>query len=79
MKTVVSSRGQIVVPKPIRDALGIRDGDILDVQESGARIILTRLERPTAEVSLGHFLLSAPRIGDLDVSVSREPADDLTL
>lgn len=79
MKTVVSSRGQIVVPKPIRDALGIRDGDILDVQESGTRIILTRLERPTAEVSLGHFLLSAPRIGDLDVSVSREPADDLTL
>jgi AbrB family looped-hinge helix DNA binding protein len=79
MKTVVSSRGQIVVPKPIRDALGIRDGDILDVQESGARIILTRLERPTAEVSLGHFLLSAPRIGDLDVSVSREPADDWTL
>jgi AbrB family looped-hinge helix DNA binding protein len=79
MKTVVSSRGQIVVPKPIRDALDIRDGDILDVQESGARIILTRLERPTAEVSLGHFLLSAPRIGDLDVSVSREPADDLTL
>jgi AbrB family looped-hinge helix DNA binding protein len=79
MKTVVSSRGQIVVPKPIRDALGIRDGDILDVQESGARIILTRLERPAADVSLGHFLLSAPRVGDLDVSVSREPAGDLKL
>jgi bifunctional DNA-binding transcriptional regulator/antitoxin component of YhaV-PrlF toxin-antitoxin module len=67
------------VPKPIRDALGIRDGDVLDVQENGARIMLTRLERPTADVSLGHFLLSAPRIGDIDVSVSRGPAGDLKL
>jgi AbrB family looped-hinge helix DNA binding protein len=79
MKTVVSSRGQIVVPKTIRDSLGIQEGDVLDVQENGTRIILTKLERPKADLSLGHFLLSAPRIGDLDISVSREPANDLKL
>lgn len=31
MKTTIDSAGRLVVPKPIRDALGLRGGEQLDV------------------------------------------------
>jgi antitoxin PrlF len=39
MKTTVSERGQITLPKAIRDGLGIRPGTIIDfVVENGAMV-----------------------------------------
>ena len=44
-KTKVSSKGQIVIPKEIRERLGIKPGTILNVKVEGSRIIL----EPTSE------------------------------
>ena len=54
IKTKVSSRGQIVIPKEIRDKLGIKPGTILNVSIEGKRIVLEpALEPPNIFVELG--------------------------
>jgi AbrB family looped-hinge helix DNA binding protein len=37
---VLSSKGQIVIPKDIRDALGLREGAKLEVALEGHRVVL---------------------------------------
>ena len=41
--TKLSSRGQVVIPKRIRDALALQEGDALAVVVQGDRIILRKL------------------------------------
>ena len=42
MKASVSEKGQITIPKPLRDCLGIRPGAILDVREEAGRLVATK-------------------------------------
>ena len=42
MKATVSEKGQVTIPKPIRDRLGIRPGEILDVREEGGRLVASK-------------------------------------
>ncbi len=47
METRVSTKGQVVLPGPIRRKLGLRAGDPLDARVDRGRIILTpRRARP---------------------------------
>jgi AbrB family looped-hinge helix DNA binding protein len=49
MMTKVSTKGQVVLPGPIRRRLGIRAGDPLDANVEAGRIVLTpRQKRPLA-------------------------------
>ena len=41
MQTKVSTKGQIVLPAPLRRRLGIRAGDPLDAEIEAGRIVLT--------------------------------------
>ncbi len=41
METRVSTKGQIVLPKPIRKRMGLRPGDPLDAKIESGRIVLT--------------------------------------
>ena len=41
MQTKVSTKGQIVLPQPIRRKLGIRVGDSLEIAVESDRIVLT--------------------------------------
>jgi AbrB family looped-hinge helix DNA binding protein len=41
METKVSTKGQVVLPSPIRRKLGLRTGDPLDARVEGGRIVLT--------------------------------------
>lgn len=41
-----SSKGQIVIPKEIRDALGIKPGSILNIRLENKRIILEPVSSP---------------------------------
>ena len=43
MKTTVSEKGQITIPKRLRDRLGLRPGTILDFEEAGGRLVGRRL------------------------------------
>lgn len=41
MKTKLSTKGQIVLPGPIRRSLGLQPGDSLDAKVQGGRVTLT--------------------------------------
>ena len=42
MKTTISEKGQITIPKAVRDRLGLRAGQVLEVKEERGRIVLTK-------------------------------------
>jgi antitoxin PrlF len=39
MRSVVSEKGQVTIPKPLRDRLGIRAGEVLDFEEEAGRLV----------------------------------------
>jgi AbrB family looped-hinge helix DNA binding protein len=43
MKTVVSEKGQVTIPKPIRDRLGIRAGQALDFRAEQGQLVATKV------------------------------------
>jgi AbrB family looped-hinge helix DNA binding protein len=42
MKTTISEKGQITIPKAVRERLGLRAGQVLDVKAEGGSIVLTK-------------------------------------
>jgi antitoxin PrlF len=42
MKTVLSEKGQITIPKPLRERLGLRPGQILEFDVKNGQLILTK-------------------------------------
>jgi len=42
----VTRKGQITIPKGIRDTLSIKEGDLLKVEEKDGRIIIEKLGIP---------------------------------
>lgn len=57
MRTTIDSAGRLVVPKAIRDRLGLRGGDAVEVEERGGRIEVTRPPRNVGLVEGEHGLL----------------------
>lgn len=45
MRTHVSAKGQVVIPKVVRETLALKQGDELDVSLDGTRIVLERTPR----------------------------------
>jgi AbrB family looped-hinge helix DNA binding protein len=52
MQTRVSTKGQVVLPGPIRRKLGIRAGDPLNVAVEKDRIVLTQPRKPKYEARI---------------------------
>ena len=52
MQTIVSTKGQVVLPKPILQKLGLRTGDPLDAEVEGGRIVLTPRRTRSREVKI---------------------------
>jgi len=52
MQTKVSTKGQVVLPSPLRRRLGIRAGDPLDANIEAGRIVLTprKKRRPPVKI-----------------------------
>ena len=42
MKAIVSEKGQITIPKALRIRLGIRAGQVLEVQEERGRLVMSK-------------------------------------
>jgi AbrB family looped-hinge helix DNA binding protein len=43
MKTTVSEKGQVTIPKPLRNRLGIRPGQVLDFREEKGHLAATKV------------------------------------
>ena len=51
--TKVTRNYQITIPAEIRRALGIKEGELLEVQLEGDRIVIQRLRRERKRLKLG--------------------------
>jgi len=52
METKVSTKGQVVLPGPLRRRLGIRAGDPLDANIEAGRIVLTPHRKDPRQVKI---------------------------
>jgi AbrB family looped-hinge helix DNA binding protein len=80
MEATVAERGQITLPKAVRDALGLTKGTTLTVELDGARIILRKNVDDAISRARGRFKLPAGTTTD-DVMRElrgRAPGDPLT-
>ena len=74
MKTVVSEKGQITIPKAVRTRLGIKPGQVLDVHEEGGRVVMSKLV-PADRVERVFGILKLERDTDRVIEALRGPAD----
>jgi len=44
MTAKVAERGQVTIPKSLRDRLGIRPGTVLEFTEEGGRLVAVKVE-----------------------------------
>ncbi len=64
MKTTIDAAGRIVVPKPLRDALGLRGGETLEIGLADGRI---EIEVPPLAVRLEDRGRGLVAVTDADV------------
>jgi AbrB family looped-hinge helix DNA binding protein len=74
MKSIVSEKGQITIPKPLRERLGIRAGQVLDFREKEGALVLRKMkeEDPIRKV---YGVLKTKRRTDQIIDALRGPAD----
>jgi AbrB family looped-hinge helix DNA binding protein len=79
MEATVAERGQITLPKAVRDALGLVKGTQLVVELDGARIILRKNVDDAVSRARGRFKLDGFASTDdaLRVIRGRAPGDPL--
>ncbi len=74
MKGVVGERGQVTIPKQLRDRLGIRPGEVLDFEEDAGRLVARKVtERDPVDAVYG--ILRLPASVDQLIEEMRGPAD----
>lgn len=72
MKAVVSEKGQVTIPKPLRDRLGIRPGQVLEFEAEDGRLIAVK-SAPTGDpVSRVYGILGRGRSTDEFMRLLRE-------
>ena len=57
MEAIVAERGQITLPKAVRDALGLTKGSVLKVELDGSRIVLRKNDDDAIPRVRGKFAL----------------------
>jgi antitoxin PrlF len=72
MKATLTSKGQITIPRVIRDRLHLRAGDVLDFDEDASILLARRIIEPD---EWNRRLDSARELWDPDV-LSKESVDD---
>ncbi len=52
MNAIVAERGQVTIPKRFRDRLGIGPHTVVDIEQDGSRLVLTKVidEDPVSRV-----------------------------
>lgn len=71
MEATVAERGQITLPKAVRDALGLTKGTLLKVELDGSRIILRKNVDDAISRARGKFKLDGFESADTAVRTAR--------
>ena len=87
IKVKVGKKGYVIIPKAVRELLGIREGDTLVVKAEGGRIVLEpevrvnvlelrrKLESHWANIRA--YLTMEPKLGGLKGASLEEEFDDI--
>lgn len=78
MEAIVAERGQITLPKAVRDALGLTKGTRLKVELDGSRIVIRKNVDDAISKARGKFELDGFTSVDEAISTARGrgPGDD---
>jgi antitoxin PrlF len=74
MKSVASQRGQVTIPKAIRERLGIRPGQVLESEAEQGRL-MARKASPSDPVEAVYGIFKTGRSTDEAIVELRGPAD----
>lgn len=75
MNARVSEKGQVTIPKPLRDRLGIRAGEVLDFEEQGGKLVARKADSRDPVDSL-YGMLELPARPDALLDELRGPGPD---
>ena len=73
MKAIISEKGQVTIPKALRDRLGIRAGQVLDFSDEQGRLVATKATETDPVESVYGILSSEPSSDALIASMRGEP------
>lgn len=73
MEATVAERGQITLPKAVRDALGLTKGTVLKVELEGSRIVLRKSVDDAISRARGRFKLDGFANADEAMAAVRGP------
>lgn len=74
MEATVAERGQITLPKAVRDALGLTKGTLLKVELDGSRIVLRKSVDDAISKARGRFALDGFESPEAAVRATGEPS-----
>ncbi len=74
MKAVVSERGQVTIPKRLRERLGIEPGEVLDFAEENGRLVAVKV-LPRGKFDEVYGILKSRRSTDEVMLELRGPVD----
>lgn len=71
----ISSKGQIVIPKDVREALALKPGETLILSREGRRIVLDAPEPPRKTISYEEFRRRVPKYHGPSVAIEDMTVD----
>ncbi len=71
--TIISKKGQVVIPKSIRDKLGLTVGTVLKVSVEGKKVILEPIEEPPKEI----FIKAGSKITEEILAETKSTSDKI--
>ena len=74
-EVTLSSKGQIVIPKDVRDALGLKTGEKLMLGWAGRRLTLDAQAAPRERISYAEFRRRVPKYEGPSVAVEDMTVD----
>ena len=79
MKTVLDRFGRIVIPKEIRQRLGLKPGTEIEIDEHGSEVVLKRIRNETPlKLEDGVLVFTGSATGDLMDAIRTHREERLT-
>jgi AbrB family looped-hinge helix DNA binding protein len=75
VEVTLSSKGQIVIPKDVRDALDLHPGEKLALSHSGRQILIEAPAAPRPRINYAEFRRRVPRYNGPPVAVEDMTVD----